>query len=313
MANFVLHNEEYESGYLEGVQENLAITSQAGFSGINITSEMVKGDLEKDTIFTGDVSFNHRDPTATTSRGSERFGMDEHVGVKVSYNTPKQIIPQADLARSGFSNEAYSNILGRNVAQNEFKFVLNASLKALKTAMSSVTAISLERDQFTKTDLSAALRPLKDNAESAAGFVAARSLQFDMLDEAITKNRFGESGVVYGGGLGTLNLPMLATALDALDDGTNRWLMTLFQNAMTIKLNSNAPSIVIRQNDDTVNHYQTWSLDGAFNLSLKGFSYSGTSGNVTAALLTSGANWAKQGSDENLAGSIIKFDVTGGV
>ncbi len=307
MANFILHDEEYESGYLEGVQENLAITSQAGFSGIKVTSELVKGDLEQETIFTGDVTFQSRDPEAVTARTSERFEMLEHNGVKVSYNTPKQVIPQSDLQRSNFSNEAYSNILGRNVAQNEFKFILNMSLKGLKAALTSVAGISLTSAAFEKQDLSAALRPLNDNAEKAAGFIAARALNFDMLDEAITNNRYGESGVVYGASLGTLGLPVMATALDALDDGTNQWLMTLFEEAMTIKLNSNAPSIVVLDNDDTVNHYQTWSLDGAFNLKLRGLSYTGTSGSVTEALLTTGGNWLALGSDENLAGTITKF------
>lgn len=307
MPNFVLHNEEYESGYLEGVQENLAITSQAGFNGIKVESRLVKGDLEKDTIFSGDVTINGRDPSGSAARGSERFDMLEHVGVKVSYNTPKQIIPQADLQRSGFSNETYSNMLGKNVAQNEFKYVLSASLKAAKAALLAQAGLALTSAAFTKKDLSAALRPLKDNAENVAGYVAARSIMFDILDDAIDNNRYGESGVVYGGGPGTLGLPVMATALDALDDGTNQWMMALFADAVNITLNSNAPSIVIRDNDDTENHYQTWSLDGAFNLKLRGLSYTGASGNVTEALLTNGANWSALNSVENLAGTVTTF------
>lgn len=307
MPNFVLHNEEYESGYLEGVQENLAITSQAGFSGINVQSQLMKGDLEKETIFTGDVSFQSRDPAATTARTEERLGMDEHIGVKVSYNTPKQIIPQSDLTRSGFSNEAYSNQLGRNVAQNEFKFILNMSLKALKAALLSVAGVSQTSAAFVKKDLNTILRPLKDNAGSVSGYVGARALMFDIVDNAIDGNNYSEAGVVYGASPGTMGLPIMATALDALDDGTNQWLMALFANAMTITTNSNAPSVVIRDNDDTVNHYQTWSLDGAYNLKLRGLSYTGASGNVTEALLTTAANWTKVASDEALAGSITTF------
>lgn len=307
MPNFVIHNEEYESGYLEGVQENLAITSQAGFAGISVVSQLVKGDLEKETIFTGDVSFQSRDPAATTVRASERFGLDEHVGVKISYNTPKQIIPQSDLVRSNFSNEAYSNQLGRNVAQNEFKFILNMSLKALRSALLSVAAVSGTSAAFVKKDLNTILRPLKDNAGKVNGFLAARSLMFDIVDNAIDGNNYGESGVVYGASPGTMGLPIMATALDAMDNGTNQWLMALFAEAMTITTDSNAPSIVIRQNDDTDNHYQTWSLDGAYNLKLKGLSYTGASGNVTEALVTAGANWTQLGSDENLAGSITQF------
>lgn len=307
MANFILHNEEYESGYLEGVQENLAITSQAGFNAINVQSQLMKGDLEKETIFTGDPTFQSRDPAATTARGEERLGMDEHIGVKVSYNTPKQIIPQSDLVRSGFSNEAYSNKLGQKVAQNEFKFILNMSLKALKAALLSVTGVSSASTVFVKKDLNTILRPLKDNAGSVSGYLAARGLMFDIVDNAIDGNNYSEAGVVYGANPGTMGLPIMASALDALDDGTSQWLLALFADAMTITTNSNAPSIVIRENDDTNNHYQTWSMDGAYNLKLRGLSYTGNSGNVTEALLTAGANWAKVASDEALAGSIITY------
>ena len=309
MPNFVLHHEEYESGYLEGVQENLALTSQAGFSGINVRSQMIRGDFEKETVFSGDVNFNSRDPAGTAPRPTERFDLEEHIGVKVHYNTPKQKIPQSDLQRSNFSNEAYSNKLGMNVAQNEFKFILNMSLKALKAAIPVEAANSLTSANFTKTDFVSALRPMKDNAEEAAGYVMARASMFDVIEEGITANRFGEVGpTVYGGSPGTLGIPVMASALDALDDGTNQWMFALYANAMQITLNSNAPSIVIRDNDDEENHFQTWSLDATYNLKLRGLSYVGTGGNVTEALLTNAANWqAVASSPENQCGTVTRF------
>ena len=309
MVDFVLHNEEYESGYLEQVQENLDLASNSGFSGIQVRSMMIDGDFEKDTVFSGDVTFNSRDPSGTAARPSERFDLQEHIGVKVHYNTPKQIIPQSDLARSNFSNELYSNQLGRNVAQNEWKYILNQSIRALKAAIPVEPTNNLTSLAFTKTDFVKALRPLKDNSEDVSGFLMARSTLFDVIEEGITQNRYGEVGpVVYGQSPGTLGLPVMASALESLDDGTNQWMFALFPEAMMITLNSNAPSVIIRENDDTENHFYTWSMDGTYNLKMRGISYTGNGGNVTDALLTTPANWAVVASSpENQAGTLTTF------
>jgi len=308
MANFVLHNDEYESGYLEGVQENLAITSQAGFRAIKVTSEAVKGDFEKETIFTGDVTFQNRDPSGTAARNEERLGLAENVGVKVSYNTKRQIIPQSDLSRSGFDNMAYSNAMGRNVAQNEMKHILGISIAAAATAIGAVATNKIAQTAaFTKKDFVEALRPLQDQAPNVVGWLAATGLGFDVLSEAIEQNRYGEAGVVYGASAGTLNIPFMSSALPDLMNGTKQRLLALFENAIEIKLNSSAPSIVINNHDDTENHYQTWSLDGGFNLKLRNTPYVGTGGNVTRALLTTPANWSTTGSNTNLLGTMTEF------
>ena len=111
MVDFVLHNEEYESGYLEQVQENLDLASNSGFSGIQVRSMMIDGDFEKDTVFDGDVTFQSRDPSGTAVRPEEKLDVQEHIGVKIHYNTPKQLIKKSDIFRSNFSIEKYSCLL----------------------------------------------------------------------------------------------------------------------------------------------------------------------------------------------------------
>ncbi len=308
MATFVIHDDEYESGYLEGVQENLAITSQAGFKGIRVTSEAVKGDFEKETIFTGDVTFNNRDPSGTANRAESRLGLDENVGVKVSYNTDKMIIPTSDLSRSNFDRMAYSNAMGKNVAQNELKHVLGLAIAAAVTAIDTTASNSLAQTaSFDKKDFVAALRPLQDQAINVVGWLASTGLAFDVLAESIDSNRYGESGVVYGASVGTLDRPMLSSALPELMDGTKQIMLALFEDAIEIKLNSSAPDVIMLPNHDTENHYYEWSLDGTFNLKLRNTPYTGVGGNVTKALLTTPANWGKTGSDTNLLGTLTRF------
>jgi len=308
MAKFVLHNEEYESGYIEGVQENLEITSQSGFSPINVMSQAVKGDYEKETILTGDIDFSSRDTNGTAARGIENLEFAENIGVKASYKTKRVKIPYADIARSGFSNEMYSNALGKKAAQAEMKYVLSLALKSAITAMEANAAIFVPTGAaWDKKDFIEAMRPLKDQAQNIQGWLTSTGLGFDLLAEATDKNRYGESGVVYGASAGTFNIPMMTTALPALMDTTKHYLMGLYEDAIEIKLNSTAPSVVIKEWDDEENHYQTWSLDGACNIKLRNTPFIGTSaGNATEAILTTPANWGKTGSDTNLMGSLTK-------
>jgi hypothetical protein len=307
MPNFIIHNEEYESGYLEGIQNNLMITSQSGFSGISLSSGMVRGDAEKETIFSGDITFNRRDPTGAANRNSERLDIRENIGVNIYYNTNKQIIPITDLTRSNFSNEEYSYSLGIKVAQAEMQYILNIAISAYVTATTKADAslVYINAGAFTKTDLIGLMRPLKDNASKIAGWLASTSLAFDVLSEATTQNRYGEAGVVYGASAGTFNIPMLSSALSSLQaTGGEDYILALFKDAIDIKLDSKPPSIMIRDNDDTENHFQTWSMDGTFRLKLRNMPFIGATGNITDADLANQANWDKTCSVENLGGSL---------
>ena len=306
MPTFIIHNDEYESGYLEGIQENLSITSQSGFGGIVYRTGLIDGDFQKETVFSGDITFNERNPSGTTARATERLELKENIGVKVSYNTNKQKIPWNDLARSNFDNMAYSNALGVKVAQSEFKHCISLAIQAFIAATTKAGGglLYTSGGAFDKKDLINILSPLQDNSSKVSGFLSSRALAFDILEEAVVKNRYGEGGVVYGAQAGTFNVPLMASALPALLNGTKSYIFALYDGAIEITADSNAPSVVIRDNDDTENHYQTWSLDGAFNIKLRNMPYIGAGGYVQGSMLSDVNNWDRTASIENLGGSI---------
>ncbi|EPM5219667.1 major capsid protein, partial [Acinetobacter baumannii] len=130
---------------------------------------------------------------------------------------------------------------------------------------------------------------------------------FDIVDDAITKQIYGESEIVIYGGLpGTLGKPVLVT--DAVGDND---AFGLQYGAVTVT-ESQVPGFRAYDINDEENLAIGMRAEGAFNLDILGYSWDTSKGeNPDLTLLGSSANWIKYATSNKMtAGTLLDLSGT---
>ncbi|ENO2049225.1 major capsid protein, partial [Acinetobacter baumannii] len=130
---------------------------------------------------------------------------------------------------------------------------------------------------------------------------------FDIVDDAITKQIYGESEIVIYGGLpGTLGKPVLVTDAVGDDDAFG-----LQMGAVTVT-ESQVPGFRAYDINDEENLGIGMRAEGAFNLDILGYSWDTSKGeNPDLTLLGSSANWKKHATSNKMtAGTLLDLSGT---
>lgn len=305
-SDMIIYNQLAQTAYLERLQDNLNVFNDASNGAIVYRNEIIEGDFRKESFYRVGGSIKHRDVNSTAKVTADKIGAGESVGVKVPYKYGPYASTEEAFKRRARTPEEFAMIVGYDLADALVAGRLQYSLASLKAAISSnpsmVSQGSIAVDG--RKALTKGMRKFGDKFGRISLWVMNSDTYFDIVDDAITNQIYGESEIVIYGGLpGTLGKPVLVT--DAIGDND---AFGLQYGAVTVT-ESQVPGFRAYDINDEENLAVGMRAEGTFNLDLLGYSWDTTKGtNPDLSLLGSSANWIKHATSNKMtAGTLLNL------
>lgn len=305
-SNMIVYNQLAETAYLERLQDNLNVFNQASNGAIVYRNELIKGDFDLESFYKIGGSISHRDVNSTNPVAPSKIGAGEIAGVKTPYKYGPYASTEEAFKRRARSTAEFAQLVGQDLADALMVGRLQYGLASVKAAISGnadmVAAGTIAVDG--RKALTKAMRPMGDKFGRIALWVMNSETYFDLVDEALTNQIYGESEiVVYGGLPGTMGKPVLVTDLVGDNDAFG-----LQVGAVTIT-ESQVPGFRLYDINGEENLAIGARAEGAFNIDLLGYSWDTSKGeNPTLAALGASANWKKHATNNKMtAGTYLNL------
>jgi hypothetical protein len=306
--DFVIYNDELHTGITEVLEQRAIAMNAASQNTVRLVTQSLLGEFEKTTFF--DVIDNlvqERDPTSVAAVTATSIEQSEHVSPKVNRRIGPNKNTLDKFKKIGATPALRSFILGQQSGKAVSLDYLNTGLTALATAITSeanlvidVTAGTDDDKRISRVRLNRARALLGDAGNQIRAWVMPSAPYWSLVEDALTSNLTGLADVVVYGGLpGTLGMPVYMTDSPALIDldpagddsepaaytilGLTEGALTLTQSEET----DSASEIIT----GLANLVVQWQVEYAFNVKVKGFSFTTAAPSPTNAQLGNGANW----------------------
>lgn len=308
-SDMIIYNQLAQTAYLERLQDNLNIFNQASNGAVRYVNETIQGDFDQKSFYRVGGSIEHRDVNSVAKVTPKKLGAGESVGVKVPFKYGPYASTEEAFKRRARTPDEFAMILGQDLADALVAGRLQYGLAALKAAITSnpemIAKGSIAKDG--RKALTKGMRKFGDKFGRISLWVMNSDTYFDIVDEALTNQVYGESEIVIYGGLpGTLGKPVLVTDLVEDDDAFG-----LQAGALTVT-ESQAPGFRAYDINDEENLAIGMRAEGTFNLDLLGYSWDTSKGaNPNLALLGADANWKKHATSNKMtAGTLLDLSDT---
>jgi hypothetical protein len=306
--DFVIINDELHTGITEVLEQRAFAMNAASQNTIRMVTQSLLGDFEKTTFFdTIENLVQERDPTDMTPVSATSIEQKEHVNPKVNRRIGPNKNTLDKFKKIGATPALRSFIIGQQAGKAVALNYLNTGLTALATAITSVSALtidvtasSLDDKRVSRVQLNRARALLGDAGAAIRAWVMPGAPYWSLVEEALSSNLTGLADVVvYGGAPGTLGLPVYVTDSPALVDldpagdesepaaytilGLTEGALTLTQSEETdshSEIMTGLPNLVVQ-----------WQAEYAFNIKVKGFSFNPALPSPTDANLGNDENW----------------------
>ena len=303
-SDMVIYNNLAQTAYLERIQDNLDVFNAASGGAIVYDSEAIEGDLKKRAFYKIGGSIEHRNVNSTSSVTAKKIGAGEAVGVKVPYKYGPYASTDEAFKRRARSIEEFSVLVGQDMADALMAGRLSYALGALEAAIGGNADMVAQGNIATdgRKVLTRAMRKFGDKFGRIGLWVMNSDTYFDIVDDALTEQVYGESEiVVYGGLPGTLGKPVLVS--DQVPDDVAFGL----QAGAIHVLESQAPGFRAYDINDQENLAVGIRAEGAFNLDVLGYSWDDAAGgiNPNLAAVASSANWKKHAASNKMTAGVL--------
>lgn len=304
-SDMVVYNRLAQTAYLERLQDNLDVFNAASNGAIVYRSEVIEGDFDKSAFYRVGGSIEHRDVNSTGAVTPKKIGSGESVGVKCPYKYGPYASTEEAFKRRARTPEEFAMLVGQDMADALMEGRLLYALAALDAAIGGNAAMVAQGsivDDGRKA-LTKGMRKFGDRFSRIGLWVMNSDTYFDIIDDALTNQVYGESEIVIYGGLpGTLGKPVLVSDKVPTDKAFG-----LQAGAIQV-VESQAPGFRAYDINDQENLAIGIRGEGTFNLELLGYSWKDDVGgaNPTLTAIGSAANWKKHaGSDKMTAGVLL--------
>jgi uncharacterized protein YjdB len=303
-SDMIIYNQLAQTAYLERLQDNLNVFNQASNGAIRYVNEIIQGDFKQESFYRVGGSIEHRDVNSSAKVSTKKIGAGASVGVKIPFKYGPYASTEEAFKRRARSPAEFAEIVGYDLADALVAGRLQYGLTALKAAITS-NADMIAKGSIAvdgRKALTKGMRKFGDKFGRISLWVMNSDTYFDIVDEALTNQVYGESEIVIYGGLpGTLGKPVLVTDLVGDHDAFG-----LQAGALTVT-ESQAPGFRAYDINDEENLAMGMRAEGTFNLDILGYSWDSSKGvNPTLALLGADANWVKHATSNKMtAGTLL--------
>lgn len=309
--DMVIYNRLAQTAYLERLQDNLDVFNAASNGAIVYRSEVIEGDFDKKAFYKVGGSIEHRDVNSTSAVTPKKIGSGESIGVKCPYKYGPYASTEEAFKRRARTPEEFAMLVGQDMADALMEGRLQYALAALDAAIGGNAAMVAEGSIAVdgRKALTRGMRKFGDRFSRIGLWVMNSDTYFDIIDDALTNQVYGESEIVIYGGLpGTLGKPVLVSDKVPTDKAFG------LQGGAIQVVESQAPGFRAYDINDQENLAIGIRGEGTFNLELLGYSWKDDVGgaNPTLAAIGAAANWKKHaGSDKMTAGVLLDLSAVG--
>lgn len=307
-SDMVIYNQLAQTAYLERIQDNLEVFNAASNGAIVYRSEAIEGDFDKKAFYKVGGSIEHRDPNSTAPVNLKKIGSGESIGVKCPYKYGPYSSTEEAFKRRARTLEEFAVLIGQDMADALMVGRLKYSLAALEAAIGGNTAMVAAGDIAAdgRKALTRGMRKFGDKFGRIALWVMNSDTYFDIIDQALTEQVYGESEiVVYGGLPGTLGKPVLVSDQVPTDKAFG------LQGGAIQVIESQAPGFRAYDVNDQENLGMAIRSEGTFNVELLGYSWKESTGgaNPNLAAIAAAANWIKHATSNKMTSGVL-LDLT---
>jgi hypothetical protein len=317
-TNFKIYQEQYNGGFVEKQQQNVAALQGGSAGAFKVTGEYLRGDYRQESFFKkGSTLVSRRDPTSVSTATDIALTQDENVTVKLHRSIGPVAQTLSAWKQIGDSAERMSFVFGGQSADDVLAEKLNTSISATAAAIVNFgsTLIYDNTGASTKTIshtvLAKGLGKFGDQSERIVAWVMHPKVYFDLLNQAIADNVFGIGGIVIKEAtVPALNRPVIVTESTALISPTSPsdyYTLGLVADAVDIT-DSEVPQIESQLVTGLANLAMRIQGEYAYNLGVRGFKWniSGGGANPDSSTVSTGSNWTQAYADRReLAGIVI--------
>lgn len=314
LANFDIFNKWVQDTATEVVAQQVDLWNSATRNALILTTvnDNVGDFAEKSSYALVAGLYGNRDPSSTAALASTPLSTLKEKAVKVGMGSvPVEYTGSAydwtkrDPMEAGIA-------FGEQVGKAKFQYMLNSALAATVGAVTNVGASAVYNGTAgtaTLDSLNNASRLFGDRAPSIVAWIMHSKSLHDIYGYSLANsNRLFEfeNVQVMDDGFGRMLIMTDSPALFFDNAGTdNYYQVGLVESAIMVE--DNADSRVYQETKvEFVNAKQLIKEESSFNLSLKGYSYTGTAQPNDAAIAL-GTNWTKVSTDfKDTAGVIAQ-------
>ncbi|MEC8294948.1 MAG: major capsid protein [Pseudomonadota bacterium] len=301
-SDMVIYNRLAQTSYLERMQDNLQLFNGASANALVLRTEAIEGDFDKSAFYTVPGGMAHRNVNSTAAVTSQKLGSDEDISVKTPWKYGPYASTEEAFKRRARSPEEFYALIGQHQADAFMDYAIQVAFASLDAAIGTVAALNVSDTIAAsgKKTLTKGLRTFGDASNRIGIWGMSSGVYFDYVDEAIDNKVYEEAGVViYGGTPGTMGKPVLVSDKIAANK-----VYGLQPGAVEV-VESQAPESRAYPINDQENLANGYRAEGAFNVDLLGYKFTGTE-NPDLTALGAGGNWSKVAqSNKATAGFVI--------
>jgi hypothetical protein len=313
-ADFRIYQDEFFAGMYETLQTNINVFNGASNGAITLSSELLRGDFDKQAFMRALVNSEavaRRDPTSVAPVTDSALLMGEVASIKLNRRFGPYANTIDQWKKIAKDPGEFSVAMGRLFAEQKTYEMLNAALVSLEASIGTVAALGhtiAANGTMTHSALVSGMSKMGDKADNIVCWVMHSKPWFDLIQQSLTDKIFGVANItVFQGLTGTLGKPVIVTDMPSLlNAGTPDLYVTLglTAGAATVR-ESEMPTVESQLVTGLANLVMRIQGEYAYNLGVKGFTWDLTNGglNPDNTALALGTNWDKVATDnKQLAG-----------
>lgn len=315
-SDFVIYDEQYHSGQVEVLAQNLNAFNAASQNCLVQRSRQLPGDYEKSSFFPMTSGLvNHRDTTVVTSVADTALTQSEDVNVK----TARRLGPVAQTLdawrKLGSTPQQMSFVFGRQAGTAKIQNAINAGIRSLVAAIKGIAAYHYDGSAGTMTHaaINNGIKAMGDRGQEVACLVMHSKPWYDLVGQAISDKVYGVANtVIYGGSPGTLGKPVVViddtSLVNTTSTGTTYYTLGLVAGACLVD-EVESETLVSETVTGLENLVGRVQGEYAIMVGLKGYAWDTASGgkNPNDAALAVTANWDQIATDnKDTAGIIVE-------
>ena len=310
-ADFVIYNEQVQTGILEAVADNIQLFNERSNNAIILESEFTMGDFKSEAFFqaVGDV-IQHRDTTSLDDLDASKLTQIEAKAVDMA-RTGMFEATLDSFRRAGLSAEDFSERVGQALGEAIVKDMVKTALIGVIASVGSNADMVVDdsENDIKQTSLSLGKAKFGDRLDAVRAFVMHSDNYYKLVGDAIVDQRDTVGGVaVNSGTIHTQGLPVIVTDLAPLKTDTELITLALVAGAVTVTEN-HSPETVTEAVTGKANLIMRTQTEYTFLAEFAGYSYKGGA-NPDDATFGASANWEKIAtSNKHTAGALIKNKV----
>lgn len=301
ISDMKVYENQLFGGMYEIMQQNIDAFNASSAGAILLQTSLQKGQFNKESFFKVTDLISDRDPASDADADKKSLIQGEFVSPKCN----KRIGPLEQTLDSfkkiGVSGDEIPLYVGRQSAPAVQQSYLNSAMAATVGTVGSTAGLvhDITASTGTKTvnhaDMAIAMGKLGDAFQSLTIWVMHSKAYFDLVGNAIGEKIFEvSSGTIYGGTPGTFGRPVLVTDAPALVDATDPAAPVYYTFCLTpsalVVTESEERSALAQVIGGSDNLKMLVQAEYAYNVTVKGFAYSGAA-SPSDAVLTASANW----------------------